>query len=142
MRRPHLKKDKRVFKSQLKKYLRVFKSDPKTNHRRKERRKDAFSREIEENRSKAGPCSDLARSCPCSSLGCIGCAQGRARDPDSSTPVRQPSTPVLTSFPRSSSARAVIYAMILEMMIGMLDDMKLDKCAFFHKIFEKMIVML
>ncbi|KAK1411371.1 hypothetical protein QVD17_37919 [Tagetes erecta] len=37
---------------------------------------------------------------------------------------------------------ARIYDMILEMMIGMLDDMKLDKCAFFHKIFEKMIVML
>ncbi|KAK1432118.1 hypothetical protein QVD17_09009 [Tagetes erecta] len=78
----------------------------KTNHRRKERRKDAFSREIEENRSKARPCSDLARSCPCSPLGSTGSAQGRARDSGPSTPVRKPSTTVLKSFPRSSSARA------------------------------------
>jgi len=35
-----------------------------------------------------------------------------------------------------------IYAMILEMMIGMLDDIKLDKCAFLHKMFEKIIFML
>ncbi|KAK1439693.1 hypothetical protein QVD17_05513 [Tagetes erecta] len=84
----------------------------KTNHRRKERRKDAFSREIEENRSKARPCSDLARSCPSSPLGCTGCAQGRARDLDSSTPVRPPSTPVLTSFPRSYSARAAHFMVV------------------------------
>jgi len=32
--------------------------------------------------------------------------------------------------------------MILEMMIGMLDDIKLEKCAYLHKMFEKIIVML